>query len=162
MPLLRTRMLSRKISWMKGLWVPFMHGAPTRMPVRIPTHVHSLPCVDAVDAYTDNDGELPSDSSSLSSVRAGDAFSQVSSPPHLAGFSDIQMHGESDSPSLQPVQAVDAFSLGLSLPIGTALPEFETRGPFTASSFANIPSDWLNLDECEADPDSPENRGPGD
>ena len=70
------------------------------MPVRIPTHVHSLPSIDAVDAFTDNDGELPSDSSSLSSVCAGDAFSQVSSRPHLAGFSDIQMHGESDSPSL--------------------------------------------------------------
>jgi hypothetical protein len=124
--------------------------------------VHSLPSTDAVDALTDNEAELPSDSASLPSVHAGDAFSETSSPPHLSGLSDIEMPDEPTSPAMPPGQVANVISPESSLAIGSHLHGFETRGPFTASSFAHIPSDWLNLDECEEDLDAPENPAPGD
>jgi hypothetical protein len=144
------------------------------------SHIHSLPSVDAMDAFTANEAEPPSDSASFPSVRAGAAFSQASSSPlgtplavfeargplpaqsspHLPAFS-LQMQDMSDSSSLHPVQAADASSAGSSLPIGTDL-QFETRGPFTASSFAYIPSNWLNLDAFDEDPDAAASSGADD
>ena len=124
--------------------------------------IKSPPSTDPGDALTDNEGELPSDSASLSSVHAGDAFSETSSPPHLSGLSDIEMQDKPNSPAMPPGHVANLSSPESSLAIGSHLHGFETRGPFTASSFADIPTDWLNLDECEEDPDAPENLAPGD
>src|SRR5271156_5275459 len=124
--------------------------------------IKSPPSTDPGDALTDNEGELPSDSASLSSVHAGDAFSETSSPPHLSGLSDIEMQDKPNSPAMPPGHVANLSSPESSLAIGSHLHGFETRGPFTASSFADIPTDWHNLDECEEDPDAPENLAPGD
>src|SRR5271168_1738699 len=124
--------------------------------------IKSPPSTDPGDALTDNEGELPSDSASLSSVHAGDAFSETSSPPHLSGLSDIEMQDKPNPPAMPPGHVANLSSPESSLAIGSHLHGFEMRGPFTASSFADIPTDCLNLDECEEDPDAPENLAPGD